>query len=404
LRILLHDYAGHPFQAQLSRALARRGHSVLHLHAAFFQTPKGRLARAPEDPSTFAVEGLELGAPFAKYRFLRRRAQERAYGKLLARRAAAWVPDLVLAANTPLDSLRELQEWCRALHIPFIFWLQDIYSLAIDRILRRKIGPLAAPIAGHYRAIERRIARDSDALVLISEDFRPTLDAWGVPPGRISVIENWAPRDELPALPRDNAWSREHGLADKLVLLYAGTLGLKHNPALLAALAERFAARPEIALVVVSEGPGAEWLAARQSAGALANLRILPFQPYQRLPEMLASGDVLLAVLEAEAGAFAVPSKVLSYFCAGRPLLAAIPSANLAARLIRRERVGLVVEPDNAGGFVMAAERLVNDAALRAWFGQNALDYAGKTFDIEAIVARFEAVFAAVFEGGAATA
>ncbi len=30
MRILVHDYSGHPFQAQLSRELARRGHDVVH--------------------------------------------------------------------------------------------------------------------------------------------------------------------------------------------------------------------------------------------------------------------------------------------------------------------------------------------------------------------------------------
>ncbi len=28
MKILVHDYAGHPFQVQLSRALAQRGHQV----------------------------------------------------------------------------------------------------------------------------------------------------------------------------------------------------------------------------------------------------------------------------------------------------------------------------------------------------------------------------------------
>ena len=68
MRVLIHDYAGHPFQVQLSRALARSGHSVLHLHFASFQTPKGAVERRPDDPDNFAIEGLTLGRPFAKGR------------------------------------------------------------------------------------------------------------------------------------------------------------------------------------------------------------------------------------------------------------------------------------------------------------------------------------------------
>ena len=59
-RILVHDYSGHPFQVQLSRSLAARGHVVLHLHSSKFQTPKGPLQRRADDPASLLIEGVEL--------------------------------------------------------------------------------------------------------------------------------------------------------------------------------------------------------------------------------------------------------------------------------------------------------------------------------------------------------
>jgi glycosyltransferase involved in cell wall biosynthesis len=397
LRILVHDYSGHPFQAQLSRALAARGHTVLHLHAPFFQTPKGKLSPQPDDPSGFAIEGVDLGAPFAKYSFVKRRAQEIAYGAILAGRAAAFGPDVVMCANAPLDALAGLERWARGAGVPFVFWVQDLYSVAIDRLLRRRLGPLGAAIGAHYTALERRVARASDALVLITDDFRPTLAGWGVDDARMTVIENWAPVDELPPRPRDNPWARAQDLVEKTVLLYSGTLGMKHNPALLAGLARSLGAEAEI--VVVSEGPGADWLAGAAVARGLANLRVLPFQPYALYPDVLGSADVLVAILEPDAGVFSVPSKVLSYFCAGRAILATLPRANLAARLIEREEAGLVADPEDADGFAAAAQRLVAEPALRTRLGKNALDYARETFDIGAIATRFETVFSAARGG-----
>jgi hypothetical protein len=47
MRIAVCDYCGHPFQVQLSRQLARRGHDVLHLHSADFVTPKGAVEHLP---------------------------------------------------------------------------------------------------------------------------------------------------------------------------------------------------------------------------------------------------------------------------------------------------------------------------------------------------------------------
>ena len=144
--------------------------------------------------------------------------------------------------------------------------------------------------------------------------------------------------------------------------------------------------------MVVSEGLGAAWL--RAQAGGLANFLLLPYQPFEKLPEVIASGDVLLALLEPDAGAFSVPSKILTYLCAGRPILAAMPPENLGSRILARSGAGISVAPDDQAGFLAAAERLADDAAERARRGKNALDYAAKTFDIRAIGDRFEAILA----------
>jgi glycosyltransferase involved in cell wall biosynthesis len=174
------------------------------------------------------------------------------------------------------------------------------------------------------------------------------------------------------------------------VFLYSGTLGLKHNPGLLLALAQRFTDRPDIAVVVISEGLGADWL--KERAAAAPNLVILPFQPFDRLADVVASADVLVAILEPDAGVFSVPSKVLTYLCAGKPILAAIPLANLASRIITRTDAGYVVAPDDERGFLAAAERLAADEGERSRQGAAARAYAERTFDIAAITDRFEAL------------
>ena len=392
MRILVHDYSGHPFQVQLSRELARRGHEVLHVFASFFQTPKGALEVGPADPPTLAIEALDIGEPFEKHSFLKRVRQEIRYGNVSAARLRAFAPDVVLSSNVPLDPQAIFQRAARETGAGFAFWLQDIYSIAIDRILRRRFPGPGHLVGARYRALESRLLRQSDAVVAITEDFRPVLDGWGVAADRIHVIENWAPIEELPELPPDTAWRREQGLADKRLVLYSGTLGLKHNPALLLELARRFRDRPDIAVVVISEGPGADWLAQRGRAEGLPNLRLLPFQPFARFPEVLASGALLVAILEPDAGVFSVPSKVLSYLCAGRPLLAAMPGENLAARLVRDHGIGRVVAPDDLAGFADAAVELLGDPGLSRSCGARARAYAESRFRIGDIGDRFEAV------------
>jgi glycosyltransferase involved in cell wall biosynthesis len=110
------------------------------------------------------------------------------------------------------------------------------------------------------------------------------------------------------------------------------------------------------------------------------------------LPEVLAAADVLLATLEADAGEFAVPSKVLTYLCAGRAILFASPLQNLAAEVVRRSGGGVVTEPSDVPAWIAAGHELAEDAELRASLGARARRYAETHFDIEKIADQFEAV------------
>ena len=392
MRVVVHDYVGHPFQAQLARALAARGHEVLHLHCSSFVTGKGRVELAPDDPPGLEFATVELGGEFAKYDVRRRLAQERTAGALLVAQLDRFRPDAVVSSNAPLVVQARLQRWCRANGVRFVFWQQDVISAAARRVLGRRSRLVGAGAESVVAALEGRLLRRSDAVVAISEDFVPLLRRWRVAEDRITVIENWAPLDELPVRARDNHWAREHDLVGQTVFLYSGTLGFKHDPSLLLELA-RWAGHNEACVVVISEGVGADWLA--QQGGNEPALRLLPYQPYDRLPDVLASGDVLLMLLEPDAGAFSVPSKVLSYLCAGRPQLASVPLENLSARVIERSGGGVAVPPKDPSAFVAEAERLHRDVEGREELGRRARAYAEAAFDIEAIADRFEKVLGA---------
>jgi putative colanic acid biosynthesis glycosyltransferase WcaI len=388
VRVVLTDYFGHAFPAQLARWLAGSGHEVLHLHCSSFVAGKGRLERTDADPPQLEFGAVDLGRPFAKYDIVRRVGHERTTAQALAQRLRDFRPDAVLSI-APLLVQSELLRASHAVGAGFVFWQQDVMSAAARRVVGRRSRLLGAAAETGVAALERRLLRRSDAVVVISEDFLPQLQRRHVDESRVETIENWAPLDELPALPRATTWSTEHGLDGRVVFLYSGTLGFKHDPGLLLELA-RWAGRRDALVVVVSEGPGADWLA--EHGGAEPALRLLPYQPYDRLPEVLASADVLVAVLEPEAGAFSVPSKILAYLCAERPLLVSVPAGNLAARVVERSGGGLVVPAADPAALIAAAGTLLGDEKLRSALGGRARAYAETTFDLAAVGARFEAV------------
>jgi glycosyltransferase involved in cell wall biosynthesis len=397
MRIVVHDYAGHPNEIYMSRELARRGHDVLHLYAGSIETPRGELVKTPKDPPTFAVDGVFHTKPFLKHTYVRRQLQEIEYGRLLVDRIAKFKPDVVLSGNTPLFPQARLIRECRKWGTAFVFWVEDVYSLAVDAGMRRKFPIVGGLVGGHYIRLEKKLLRRSDKIVLISEGFAPTIESWGVPMEDVYVEPLWPPLDELPVVAKDNDWSRRHGFDRTMNLMYAGTLGTKHNPESLAALAEHFRDRKEVRVIVISEGAGIRYLQKRKAEARIDNLILMPYQPYDQLPQVMGASDVLLALLEASAGAFSVPGKVLSHFCAERPQVAAVPLINRAAKVIQESGGGYAIPVGDDSAFIDAVQRLVDDDNLRREMGRRAREYAETAFDIRKIGQRFEEILTAAY-------
>jgi len=398
MRIIIHDYAGHAFPIDLSRELARRGHTVVHAYASNLVTPRGDLRKRPSDSPSLCFKELEMAPeyPKVKYSFVKRRRLELNYARL----ASTWIndlkPDVVISGNTPTEVQYKLIKAAHRSDAFFINWIQDLYGLAVDKLIRKKLGPLGLPIGFYYRWLDNKIIRASDHIITITEDFIPFVIAAGASQLAVTTVPNWAILDEITEQPKSNVWAIDENLHESFVFLYTGTLGMKHNPAMLVALAKHFADRPRVKVVVVSEGQGANWLADAKASEALSNIVVLPYQDFQSLPNVLATGDVLIAILEPDAGLFSVPSKVLSYVCAGRALLVAIPPENLAAKMVSSSKSGIVVPPADVGEFLISAEKLYQDSSTRTTMAKNARIYAEENFRIREIADKFDQILATI--------
>ena len=390
MHILLHDFAGHPFQVELSRALALRGHQVTHAYFAADAGPKGQMSANQATGLTFAAIGQSID--YSKINFRKRRAGDIAYGRALAAWVAHERPDVVISGNTPTEAQESLVTACRAADIPFVYWCQDFYSIAASRLLEAKLPGIGHLIGAYYRFLERRQMKRSAAIVHITDSFADQTDLWRISRDKVHVIPNWGAIDEIDVLSRDTGWAAQHGLSRGTRYLYSGTLALKHNPGLLAALA-RVAGEDED-VILVSAGVGADRL--KSQAADLPRLRVLPLQPFEIFDQVLGSADVLLAVIERGAGAFSVPSKILSYLCAGKPIVLAAPKDNLAAQILLETGAGKVVEPEDEAGFIAAAQSFSADPKAAAKAGAAGRAYAEANFVIDRVADRFETVFDAV--------
>jgi colanic acid biosynthesis glycosyl transferase WcaI len=397
MRILLHDYSGHPFQVELSRELSRRGHDVTHSYCDAYTSGKGHLRAEPGEAIRF--DPIGVGVVIAKMSFGTRLLQELRFGVELARQVRRTRPDVVMAANVPIPTLLVLALVLRVRGIPWVLWHQDVQAVAIRSFAGSKLSRAFTVVAALIGAGEKWCARRAAAVVVIADSFVDVHRRWGTA-GKTTVIPNWAPLDEIRPVPRANDWSHEHGLDEVRTVLYSGTLGLKHNPALLVALARQVIDDgQQVQLVVVNQGP-AEQVLREEAARHGVPLLLLPFQPYERLSEVLGSGDVLVVLLERDAGAFSVPSKTLSYLCAGRPILGLMPAENLAATLVARVD-GCVLPPGEAS-LPEAADwvrTVLKDPELGATLGKAARGLAEEEFALARCADSFESILVGVRQG-----
>lgn len=388
MHLLICDFSGHPFQVQLSRELAGRGHDVVHAYCSDYRSGQGDLTRRPTDPANFSVHPISLGRPFEKSRYGRRIVQELTFGWALRNLLENSRPDVFVSCNEPLLSKALAGAWCTIRRQPWVFWLQDLYAVAMRRELEAKVGRAGRSMGNALILLEGWLLRCADDVVAISPAFTDWMAGRRIRQKRSAVIPNWAPLDELPHFPDSPRWFTGAGIPPNApVVLYSGTLGRKHNAQLMLGIAH--GVRESGAhVVVISEGQEAEQLGRRSQS--VENLHVLPFQPWAEFPAVLASAAVLVVILEATAGAFSVPSKVLTYLCAGRAIVAAMPAENTAAEMIRSSGAGVVVPPDDPVALAAAVADLLARPAELDLCGRSARAYAEAHFDIEPIADQWE--------------
>ena len=388
MKIIIHDYAGHPFQVDLSRHLAKRGHKVYHLYFAGDKGPKGNMINHDNKLDIF-FEAIGSTDNYSKTNFFKRRMADLQYGRDIATRISEINPDIVISGNTPTETQEIILNRCENIGIKFVYWCQDFYSIAASSILKKKLFFVGKLIGSYYQYLERNQMLRSDHIVVITERFRDQTNKWAINKKKISVIPNWGALNEINISSKSNAWSQKNNLEASIDrVIYSGTMALKHNPVLIENLAKE---NPSIEVIVIGSGVGVDYLSKQKPS--IPNLKILPLQPFSEFEQVLGSGDVLVAVIEGDAGKFSVPSKVLSYMCAGKPIVLAAPSENLAAKIITDSNSGIVVDSSDIQGFSAAVCALITDKIRSDTMAINARKYAEANFNIEKITDDFENIF-----------
>lgn len=266
--------------------------------------------------------------------------------------------------------------------VPYIPVVQDLMGAAVVQSGIRG-GSRAAALA---ERAEGYVLRRATLVGVIHETFVERVTAMGVAPGRIRVVPNWS-HVRGPDEPRERTRARLGWSPGQTVVLHSGNMGLKQGLEVLVEAARR---APEVRFVLMGEGSRRAALA-RLAAG-VGNVDILPPAADQEFPAVLAAADVLAVIQRASVLDMSVPSKLTSYFAAGRPVVAAVAAEGGAAREVARSGAGVLVAPEDPEALVAAVRKLAGDPALADALGAEGPRHVAAHLSREAGLARIDAL------------
>jgi glycosyltransferase involved in cell wall biosynthesis len=251
-------------------------------------------------------------------------------------------------------------------------------------------------VASVVRKAERALARRAGRVGIIAEGFRRYLEAGGVASEKIERLRNWTRRvdpAESPAETRRRlGWS-----SDEFVALHGGNMGHKQgldNLLDTAALLRGAGVR----IVLAGDGNDRNRLERRARELALTNLDFVDLQPPGRWEEVMQAADVLLVNQRESVTDMSLPSKLTSYFAAGRPVVAAASGTSETAHEIRSAGAGLMVPPADPAAFRKAILSLKNDRARAEELGARGKRYAETVLLADTILGEYESFLYALLE------
>jgi colanic acid biosynthesis glycosyl transferase WcaI len=406
MRILIYSYNYYPepigiapLMTELAEGLVQRGHQVRVVTAmpnypqrCIYKDYRGKLFSTTQHngvlvqrsyvwikPKPKLIDRLMLDASFIVTSF--------------SQTLRGWRPDVILTTSPPLPVCIPAMFLKWFYNAPVVLNLQDILPEAAV-----KVGLLSnKTLIRAFEILEQFAYKSADAISVICEPFVNSLIDKGVPPDKLSVIPNWVNVNFIRPLSKaDSLFCKTHNLQDKFVVLYSGNIALTQGLQTAIEAARLLQYLSDIVFVIVGEQ---STLAALQHLCLeynINNVLLLPLQPREQVPQMLAAADVALVLQKCNISSFNLPSKIPVFLASGRAIVASVPSAGTAAQAIQQSKGGVVVPPEDPGSLAKAIESLYHNPTLTKQLAEQGRQYAVNTYSFEKAVSQYEALLAKI--------
>lgn len=364
-----------PYTTGLATALADRGHNVTvytgYPHYPTWRHRPGAVRfRSEEVLNGVRVRRFSHPVP-GRFSWIGRAVMELAFGLQIS--TARWGrPDVIICITPPLLGVALAVLRARlSRHRPAVgIIVQDLYSRGIA-----ETGVTSGITAATLRAVESSTLRLADGISVIHSGFRADIaENLAVDSDRVRVIRNWTHILE-PDVAASRAFRAAHGWnGQDVIVLHAGNVGYKQgleNVVEAAALAQRHDERIKFVLI----GDGNQRRILERDAAGLGTLQFMESVSEDEFPAALGAADLLLVNERPGIAQMSVPSKLTSYFQAGKPVIAAVEPVGYTAGEVAAAGGGVCIPPGRPDLLLAEVLRIAGDRHLAEELGDRGRHY-----------------------------
>jgi glycosyltransferase involved in cell wall biosynthesis/SAM-dependent methyltransferase len=282
----------------------------------------------------------------------------------------------------------------------FSFFSSFVYGVAKRVPIVRNVDDLWPEVFYELGYVKSRFARKvldfvawlsyvlPAAITPLSMGYKRSIVAkYGVSPEKVHVVEVGV--DSVKPL------SAYKNLKDQFTVMYSGVLGLGYDFDVVLKAARFLSKNEDVVFVIRGVGEMAPKLKKATERGLRNVVLDTRFLPKNELAALLGSADVFVLPMAGMSFVdLGLPTKVFEYQAYGKPIICV--SGGEPARYVEATGSGLVVKPNDVGGFAEAVVKLYKDRKLAAELGWNGWRYVLENLTVELIGERIYEVLSLV--------
>ncbi|HZQ05318.1 MAG TPA: WcaI family glycosyltransferase [Anaerolineae bacterium] len=304
--------------------------------------------------------------------------------------------DLILGIEPPIQAGAAARLLAARKRSPYVLLIQDLALEAAASVGMVREGA-AMRLA---QRLERWVYEGARRIIVITPSFLGNLKRKGVAESKLVYLPNWVSFHSPNGATHDSGFRAAYGIGkESLLVLHSGNMGAKQQLENVLHTAARLKNHSEITFLLVGDGSQKTALMAEAQREGLKNVQFLPLQPSDQVPDMMAAADILLLNQHPDLIEGVIPSKLLMYMAAARPIVVAAHPQSEAARQVRAANCGVWVAPNQPDALAAAIVRLAADAPSRTALGQHGRAYVEQNYAREHLVQAYEECLLDVLTG-----